>query len=429
MIDWFVPRSALTADQLRAVELSPHENRAVSGPPGSGKTLVLLHRADYLARRAGFGPMQFRVFTFGTVLADYMRTALELLGLPAAWVVTFDHWCMEIYRREIGGVLPWDERGPDFAAVRRAVRRLVQEAPRKYALYDFALVDEGQDLDREAYEILAVVARHVTVGLDYQQQIFEHGSPASEVYKILGVSKGSVALLKSQRCRPWVRSLAARLLAPAEREGFVDEAPAAPGEREQPLLYRAADVWDEVARLAEVVKTRTARNESVGILLGLNRHVQVYAQALTDAGLTVEARPDRAERRSSLPIIDFASDNPKVLAYPSAKGLSFDTVLLPRLSASSFPRASATRQRQLLFVALTRARRWVYLSAQRGRELPLLAELGMLASSPGLTVQEGVPPGGGIQLNLYAGPEHRHEAKPRQPAPPLPRADPLTDLF
>ena len=49
----------LTPDQRRIVQLPPQGHRVVFGPPGSGKTLVLIHRAAHLAQSLGIGEDRF----------------------------------------------------------------------------------------------------------------------------------------------------------------------------------------------------------------------------------------------------------------------------------------------------------------------------------------------------------------------------------
>ena len=77
-----------------------------------------------------------------------------------------------------------------------------------------------------------------------------------------------------------------------------------------------------------------------------------YAKGFKEAGIDVE---DPKE-------LDFASDRPKLMPYPSAKGLTFDTVILPRLVPSAFGKMGPERIERILFVGITRAIRWVYLS-------------------------------------------------------------------
>ena len=59
-MSWLIPRDELTAEQIRAVELSANEHRVILGAPGSGKTQILLHRARYLSDELGVPPARFR---------------------------------------------------------------------------------------------------------------------------------------------------------------------------------------------------------------------------------------------------------------------------------------------------------------------------------------------------------------------------------
>ena len=44
--------------------MPPREHRVILGPPGSGKTQILIHRADYLSSTYRLKPDQYRVFVF-----------------------------------------------------------------------------------------------------------------------------------------------------------------------------------------------------------------------------------------------------------------------------------------------------------------------------------------------------------------------------
>ena len=79
---WLLPRSDLTPEQLRIVEMSPDQHRVVLGPPGSGKTQVLVHRAAHLNERYKVSPSRFRLFVFTNVVKEYIRSGVQFLGLP-----------------------------------------------------------------------------------------------------------------------------------------------------------------------------------------------------------------------------------------------------------------------------------------------------------------------------------------------------------
>ena len=79
---WLLPRLELTPEQLRVVEMPPHEHKVILGPPGSGKTQVLIHRADYLSGAYNLQPDQYRLCVFTNVVKEYIKSGIQFLGLP-----------------------------------------------------------------------------------------------------------------------------------------------------------------------------------------------------------------------------------------------------------------------------------------------------------------------------------------------------------
>jgi len=73
------------------------------------------------------------------------------------------------------------------------------------------------------------------------------------------------------------------------------------------------------------------------------------------------------------------------MPFHSAKGLTFETVLMPRLLPNAFAQLSKERIDRLLFVGITRATTWVYMSTTSRRFSPL--EKLATASKGCLTVQ------------------------------------------
>jgi superfamily I DNA/RNA helicase len=356
MRTWLVAREELLPDQLRAIELSPDEHRLIVGPPGSGKSLVLLHRAAWLRDRLKAGPSRFRIFVFTKSLKAYIRSALPLLDLPESTVWGFDAWCVGFYKRRISPVLPTqddEDETPDFTAIRAAVAERLKSQPPKEKFYDFVMVDEGQDLDGPAFEILDAVAGHVTACMDSKQQIYDRGSDEREILKRLGLKRRNVALLSAFRCCPYIAELGSQFVADAEeRVNYLRQVRTVQSEREQPLLWISTSPEQEMAMLGSMLRTRLLRSERVGILVPKKIVMKEVAAALRRDGIDVET----SER------MDFTSDLPKVMPYHSAKGITLDSVLLPALVAPNFHRYTPERIERLLFVAITRAQSWAYLS-------------------------------------------------------------------
>jgi superfamily I DNA/RNA helicase len=296
--------------------------------------------------------------------------------------LTLDHWCKSYYQAQIGGPVPWDDKHhqADYGAIRRAVLAAQSGRP---PVYEFVLVDEGQDLDRESFELLKKVGKHITVCVDQKQQIYDRGSTEAEIVRTLSLRRANVTLLDAFRCCPYIVQVAAAFVPnDAERAAFLNQGRTAQSELQTPLLYMARDFDDEKKRLIEIVRERQVVDERIAILFPLNNQVNGFATELRRNGLEVETRDGG--------VLDFSSGVPKVLTVYSAKGLTFDTVIMPRLRPASFPLLMPKSGREkLLFVGITRATKWVYLSAEDGRaigELDRLRALALLPNAP-ITIQ------------------------------------------
>ena len=324
MATWLVPRDELTVDQLRAVEQNTSENRVIFGPPGSGKTQVLLHRAKHLQETLGSDPKRFRIFVYTRVLREYIRSALDLLDLPENCVLTIAEWCRQYHKKHIKGPMPWDREAkmPDFAAIRKAVLNDLKSQLFSFEKYDFILVDEAQDLNPEDFDLISQMARHITVCMDHKQQIYDNGTDEVNILAKLGLKRRNVSLLDAFRCCPYIVKVASELIPDSEgRQAYINQGRMPQAEREKPLLYLARNFDDEFARLVEVLKTRILKGDSIVILVPWTKLIYGFAKGLSELGIETETQDGT----------DFSTDLPKLLTYQSAKGLTFDTVLMPRL--------------------------------------------------------------------------------------------------
>lgn len=388
MPTWLIPFSDMTPEQQRAIQFTPDRHRVIFGAPGSGKTMILLHRAQHLARMFNVTPERFRIFVFNNVLKNYIQSALGLLNLPEGSVLTYDHWCNLYYTSKISKKVPWNKQshGPDYDAIRQAVFEHVRASTNGKPAYDFILVDEGQDLDPISFETIKLLSNHVTVCMDHNQRIYENGADENEIMRQLGLNRRNMSLLGAYRCCPYVIKLAAQFIEDqTEREHYINQAKTDQTERQTPLLYYASNHDDAQRRMIEVIKTRQAKGDRIGIFFYTNRHVYGYAQGLREAGLDVEVQ--KAQKGSSHKPLDFNSDRPKVLTYHSAKGLTFDTVILPHLIDRSFSSRNPKSIERLLFVGISRATKWVYMSSYEDAHFQPLLKILPLEKDGYLTVQ------------------------------------------
>lgn len=362
---WLLPRLDLTPEQLRVVEMPPNEHRVILGPPGSGKTQVLIHRADYLSGAYKLESDQYRVFVFTNVVKEYIKSGIQFLGLPEDVVSTFDHWCRFLYEKHISRQLPRVNRGIDFDEIRSAVLKLFREKSELQKRLSFVLVDEGQDLTPQVYEILSLAAQHITVFVDPQQKIFENGASESFILDKLNLRNRNASFLGAYRNAPYVAQLASYFIdVDQKRNQYLAQVNTKQKIRELPLCYIAPDFQKEMDRLAEIISQRQVMNERIGIIVPTNKQLYGFAQGLDGRGVTVE----KAVARSKDGACDFGNLIPKIATYYSAKGLTFDSVLLPRLIESSFTWIEDSTRTRLFFVGIARATQWVYLSTVKGNE-------------------------------------------------------------
>lgn len=374
-VAWILSQRELTQDQKKAVELPVEQHQLIVGPPGSGKTQILVHRAYYLCKKYdGLSP-DYRIFVFTNALKKYIKDGIEWMGLPQEKVMTFDAWCREYHKQHISASLPGG--ASQYDEIRQAVLKHTKNLQRP--MFDFVMVDEGQDLNEECFEILRHISRHVTVCCDNRQQLYSGRADQAAIMQKLQIGASNVSLLKGFRCSPYIVTLAKELIKDSKQKtNFGRELNLVETERQTPLLYYASDIDDEKNRLFEILQERLLQNEKMGALFPTNAIAFSWANYMISQGLSVE-NPDA---------IDFASAQPKFMTYHSAKGLSFDSVFLPGLTSKAFSGPGASgKVNNLLFVGITRARKWVYLSTRGNNHLDCLKNIQSLADQEELAIQ------------------------------------------
>ncbi len=377
-MSWLVPFTHLTDVQRRAVQLSPERHRIFSGPPGSGKSIILLHRAAFLRDHYRIPEERLRVFVYTNALKRYLRQEAHLVGLSPSVITTFDSWCLQMARKYLG----WLGPSVDFPEVRSKLAAALERQANRRLLFDAVFVDEGQDLDEAAYRILLRVSAHITVCTDPNQQIYKDGSSDADIARWLGISPSRVAFLDAFRCSPLISQLASLYLAPGfSRDVFLRQVRQQQGEREMPVLFVAVSHEQERERLVRIGKTRLAKGEKVGVLVPSKSLIAPIRKEANRHGVGTCSQGEEGD-----------GANLSIFTYHSAKGLVFDSVLLPHVWEGAFRHGDNSAWERLLFVGITRARKWVYISTQAPPGSLLFAPLARLLTERVVEVQWGLEP-------------------------------------
>src|SRR5690348_15297209 len=104
---WWARRDQLDREQVRMIEKLPlHGSHLILGPPGSGKTNVLLRRAQYVRTQ---GLANVLVLSFTRPLTEFVKTGCyddqrrEIF--PPALVSTIESWTRSLFK-EHGQPIP-----------------------------------------------------------------------------------------------------------------------------------------------------------------------------------------------------------------------------------------------------------------------------------------------------------------------------------
>ncbi len=169
---WWVSKDELDETQLKFINLSGQGRYQLEGPAGSGKTNLLLLRAQFVA---GQGDKNVLVITYTRSLSRFLRSGLVDAGLMEPdQVRTFHSWAREHVKRYLNEDIV--DANHDFdEEVRAKTVELLKKANEKVPtkkLINSVFIDEAQDLTAEEIACLTDISENVCVCGDLKQGIY-----------------------------------------------------------------------------------------------------------------------------------------------------------------------------------------------------------------------------------------------------------------
>ena len=163
----------LEGEQLEILELPLDQSLFVVGPPGSGKTVLAMRRAQMVANAkddATQGNASVTVVTFNRMLKRLLALHLELQKQRGIGVCTMHSFVWRDYNRRTNKEPPqYGEYRYDWGPMLKKLKE-VGAHPNKEHL----VVDEGQDLPRMFFRYASrYVAHTMTVFADENQALEE----------------------------------------------------------------------------------------------------------------------------------------------------------------------------------------------------------------------------------------------------------------
>ncbi|MEM7151330.1 MAG: UvrD-helicase domain-containing protein [Myxococcota bacterium] len=169
MSTWWVAEDDLDEDQLRVITLEVDGRYLVSGPPGSGKTNLLLLRASYLEKKQH---SDYQILGFTRSLGWFLRSAPPKYEIPPDRVDTAMGWMMKKLK-ELGGTLnglPTDFTDKRNELAERILNRL--QDLKQSTLHKTILLDEAQDFTPKEMELFFHAANNLFIVGDKRQLIY-----------------------------------------------------------------------------------------------------------------------------------------------------------------------------------------------------------------------------------------------------------------
>ena len=365
-------------------------HRVIHGVAGSGKTLILLYRAEHLARLVN---KPILVLCYNEALARRLASLVAAKGLAeAVWVHHFHHWCRALLAAHEIELPPRSDNAAAYCAglVERA---LAAQADGRIegGQYAAILIDEGHDFAPDWFRLLVPLVDPQTNSLlvlyDDAQAIYadaaegqgqEGALPRRRFsFKSVGVQaqgrttvlrinyRNPEAILRFARATAW-SALAARDALPEALDGddgaFLLEPLSAGGAGEAPQVVQLPSAQAE----AEFVVRHLQAAHRAGTPWG--EMAVIYRDYYRDAKTIRKLLP-----RHGVPTVYFddathADDEDKVtlITMHSCKGLEYSLVVIPATDRLAVGRELSAPEARLLYVAMTRATRELVLCGVGG---------------------------------------------------------------
>ncbi len=165
---WWRESKQLRAEQRSVVNLSPESSHLLVGPPGSGKTNLLLLRANYLYLA---GHKNILVLVLTRTLQEFIAAGGTNYKFPVDKVKTTRRWQLDFLRQYNESV---DLSGSFEDQRKRIVEKIALIAQDRHLgqLYDTILIDEAQDMLPAEVTLFKSLSRHIFATADPQQKIY-----------------------------------------------------------------------------------------------------------------------------------------------------------------------------------------------------------------------------------------------------------------
>ena len=350
-------------------------HRVIHGVAGSGKTMILGYRAEYLARAQTPTSKPILILCYNEPLALKLTSMMETKGLAdRVHARNFHKWCHQ-QLKTFGQNLP--PQGPRFFDtmvdhVIRAVHR--HQIPS--GQYQAVLIDEGHDFAPEWLKLVTQMVDPSTNSLlllyDDAQSIYERSRKKTFSFKSLGVqAQGRTTILKinyrnTKQILQTASLIAADLLTAADvdDDGIPLVQPISCGrDGAPPTILHLPNLRDEAWKISELLSEAHSSDglawNDMAILCRDHATMDACAHALRQRDLPHQVRHKSGDYRPERNRIT-------VMTMHASKGLEFPLVAIPGVGQMPVAGADEREEARVFYVAATRATQRLVITVSGG---------------------------------------------------------------
>lgn len=341
-------------------------HRVIHGVAGSGKTMILGYRAEFLAKASTASSKPILILCFNEPLGVKLHSVMQAKGLGArVHVRHFHKWCRE-QLVTYGQSLP-SQNMPVDAKMAEMVQRVIHGVERKHipsGQYQAVMIDEGHDFAPEWLKLITQMIDPATNSLlvlyDDAQSIYERARSKQFSFKSVGIqAQGRTTILKinyrnTRQILETASLVAADLLTAEDKDddGIPLVKPISCGrEGPEPLIIKLPSLREEAFAIADHLAQAHKEGFAWGdmaVLCADGKTRDLCAQTLANRKIPVE-------NRSSPGDFDPASNKIKVMTMKVSKGLEFPVVALPGVGHMPAKGEDEQEAARVFYVAATRA--------------------------------------------------------------------------
>lgn len=343
-------------------------HRVIHGVAGSGKTMILSYRAEYLAR-AGASAKPVLVLCYNQPLAARLQAVMAAKGLgDKVQVRNFHKWCRD---QLVCYSQPLPAQGPGmFDEMVNGVIRGVDRRQIPSGQYQAVLIDEGHDFEAAWLKLAVQMVDPETNSLlllyDDAQSIYQRRRAQQFSFRSVGIqAQGRTTILKinyrnTRQILQTASMVAADLLTAADSgdDGVPLVHPVSCGRDGQaPLVIRLPSLRDEAYAIADRLRSAHQEGHAWGDMAVICRHYDEMALCAD----VLRQRQYPHQVRKGAGTFDPRADTIKVLTMHVSKGLEFPVVALCGVGRMPEDGQDEADEARLFYVAATRATQTLFI--------------------------------------------------------------------